>query len=70
MLDYMCICICICVYVYMCYINPSLYSVHGRQGMEKVDFWEKTTAAKTFGPLHELFIYGLAGSISYKVFNR
>ena len=39
-------------------MNPSLYSVQGGQGMEEVnDFQEKTTAARDFGHLQELFIY-------------
>ena len=29
-------------------------TIHGRQGMEMVEFWEKTTAARAFGHLHEL----------------
>ena len=36
------------IYVYS--KKPSLYSVQGRQGMEKVDLWEKTIAARTLWP--------------------
>ena len=53
------------VHVYS--MQPALYivqvalyivQVHGRQGMEKVYSWEKTTAARAFGYLQELFING------------
>ena len=42
------------IYVYS--KKPSLYSVQGRQGMEKVDFSEKTRASRACGHL-QLFIY-------------
>ena len=38
----------VCTYVYS--INPSLYNVPGGQGVEKVNFWEKTTAAYIYYP--------------------
>ena len=56
----------VCIQYILCVFHEPitvLYYVHGRQGMEKVDFGEKTTAAKAFGHLqylHELFVYGYA----------
>ena len=38
---------------YTCVLHePITHDVQGRQGMAKVDFWEKTTAARAFGRLH------------------
>ena len=43
-------------------------TVPGRQGMEKVDFLEKTTVARDFG--HELFIYGLNVLMIVQAFSK
>ena len=43
-------------------------TVPGRQGMEKVDFLEKTTVARDLG--HELFIYGLNVLMIVQAFSK
>ena len=44
------------VYVYCVIHEP--FTVQSRQGIEKVDFKEKTIASTAIGHLRELFIYG------------
>ena len=44
------------VYVYCVIHEP--FTVQSRQGIEKVDWKEKTIASTAIGHLRELFIYG------------
>ena len=48
--------------------NAMPITVPGRQGMEKVDFLEKTTVARDLG--HELFIYGLNVLMIVQAFSK